>query len=217
MAKQRLTPEEQLLKLIEKGSEPETAKIKRRTRFFFSFRGLKNLKYFLGNGINRFLIRLKAGLKEPNLKVLNKVFLVLSAALLIYSIAGFIFDLPDVEKFYKKIQPVKEKRSLPKLIAKDRPFLHYLEMVRRRNIFSPIVLKETEKPEIENKQLQEIAGALRLVGISWSREPIVMIENKNEKKTYFLKKGDRIIQFKVKDILKDRVILDYNGELIELM
>lgn len=217
MGKQKLTPEEQLLKLIEKGSEPETAKGEREKKFFFGSRWLKGLKYSLGNGINRLLIRLKGGLKEPDLKILNKIFLALAGGLLIYSITGFIFDRPDVKKFYRKIQPVKEKPFLPKLTVKDRPFLHYLEMVRRRNIFSPIMLKEIEKPEIENKQLLEIAAVLRLVGISWGREPIAMIENKNEKKTYFLKKGDSITQFKVKDILEDRVILDYNGELIELM
>ena len=57
----------------------------------------------------------------------------------------------------------------------------------------------------------------KLVGISWGKEPIVMIESKYEKRTYFLKKGDSMGQFKIKDILEDRVILDYNEELIELM
>jgi len=217
MAKQELTPEEQLLKLIEKGNEDETVKIKRRKKFFLDFGRLKGLRFFSGGWISRFLIKLKAGLKEPNLKVLSKVFFILSMVLLSYSIVSFIFGRPDMEKVYKKARPITEIRPLRRLIAKDRPFLHYQEMVRRRNIFSPITLKEDERPEVKKKEMQEILRSLKLVGISWGREPIVMIENKNEKKTYFLKKEDRIGQFKVKNILEDRVILEYNGELIELM
>ena len=217
MAEQGLTPEEQLLKLIEKGNEGETVKIRRQKRFFLNFAGLKGLKSFLGKRISLSLIKLKTSLKEPNLKVLSKIFFILSVLLLSYSIGSFIFDRPDMEKVYKNTRPAIEVRPLQKAAAKDRPFLHYQEMVRRRNIFSPITFKEDEKPEIKKKQLQAIAQSLRLVGISWGREPIVMIENKNEKKTYFLKKGDSIDQFKVKTILEDRVILDYSGELIELM
>ena len=44
-----------------------------------------------------------------------------------------------------------------------------------------------------------------------------MIEDKSAKKTYFLKEGDEIKGFKVKSILKDRVILQYGDQEIEIM
>jgi type II secretory pathway component PulC len=44
-----------------------------------------------------------------------------------------------------------------------------------------------------------------------------MIEDKAAKKTYFLKTGDEIKGMKVKAILKDRVILQYGEEEMELM
>ncbi len=218
MAEQRLTPEEQLLKLIEKDNQGGTGEIKRRKRFSFTFSGLKGIKFFLGKGIRRYLKKVKAGLKEPNLKVINKTFLILSVVLLGYSIISLIFGRYDMRKVYKNIQPIKEKWLTQKVETKERPYLHYLEMARRRNIFSPIPLKEeSEKPKIEKKQLQEIMQDLKLVGISWGKESIAMVESKKEKRTYFLKKGDNIGQFKISDILEDRVILDYKGELIELM
>jgi len=43
-----------------------------------------------------------------------------------------------------------------------------------------------------------------------------MIEDKTEKKTYFLKKGDKIKEFEIEDILENKVILNFKGKKIEL-
>jgi type II secretory pathway component PulC len=44
----------------------------------------------------------------------------------------------------------------------------------------------------------------------------VMIEDKKASNTYFLKTGDTINKMKIEEILKDRVILNYAGQRIEL-
>lgn len=218
MAEGKLTPEEQLLKLIEKDNQGGTGELKRKKRFFFGISEFRGIKDFLNRAIKRYLIKLKLGFKEPNLKVINKAFLILSIVLLIYSIISLIFNRYNIRKVYENIQPTEEKRLTQKIKIKERPFLHYLEMARRRDIFSSIPLKEeSEKPKMGEKQIQEIMRGFKLVGIAWGKEPIVMIESKDDKRTYFLKKGDKIGQFKVNDILEDKVILDYSGSLIELM
>lgn len=217
MAKQGFTPEEQLLKLIEKGDGAETAKFRRRRKLFLNFGSLKGLWRSLAKGISRPLTRLNNGLREPNLKAVNKIFFVLSAILLGYSVVSFVFGRPDIKKVYEKSRLMKWKQSEQKAISEVRPFLHYLEVVNRRNIFSPIALKEVKKTEAKKKQLQEMVKDLSLVGISWGKEPIAMIEDNKTKKTYFLKKGMRINRFKIEDILKDRVILSFEGEEIELI
>ena len=184
MARQRPTPEEDLLNLIEKGDAAGAAGFKRKRGFFLGLSSLKSSWLSLGSGINRGLSGFKSGLREPNLKVLNKVFLVISLVLLTYSIMDFAFSRPNIEKVYRKSRLVKEREPLRKPAEELRPFLHYLEVVRRRNIFSPILLKEAEKPEVKKKRVQEMAKDLSLVGISWDdREPVAMIEDKKEKKT----------------------------------
>ena len=217
MAKQGPTPEEQLLKLIEKGDEAGTARFRRRRKLFLNFGGLRNLWRSLIKTINRPLIRLSRGLREPNLKVVNKAFLTLSVILLGYSIVGFVFGRPDIRKVREKSLLIKEEQPAGEALFLPRPFLHYLEMVRRRNIFSPIALKEDEKPEVKEKKLLEMSANLSLVGISLDREPVAMIEDKKAKKTYFLKVGDTVNKFKVDTIFSDRVILSYQGDKIELM
>lgn len=218
MAKQRPTPEEELLKLIEKGDAGGAVKFKRKRRFALSFGGLKVFKLSLQKKISQALSALKSGLKEPNLKVVNKLFIIISIALLTYSIVDFVFQRPNIKEVYRKSQLIKERRPLEEAPQEVRPFLHYLEAVRRRNIFSPISLKETEEPVVDKKQLQELAQDLSLVGISWDNEkPLAMIEDKKANKTYFLREGETISKFKIDKILKDKVILRYEGQMIELM
>ncbi len=218
MARQRLIPEEELLKLIEKGDDAETVRFKRKRGLFLSFGRLKNFWLFLSREIKQSVDRFKSGIREPNLKVLNKAFLVIGVVLLTYSITDFLVSRPDIKEVYRKSRLMKKRKPLRKATEELRPFLHYLEVVRRRDIFSPVVLKETEKPEAKKKRLQEMIKDLRLVGIAWDdKKPVAMIEDKKEKKTYFLEEGQMINKLKLEDILEDRVILNFKGEKIELL
>jgi len=63
-----------------------------------------------------------------------------------------------------------------------------------------------------------LAQQLGLVGIGWSDDPDVMVENTETKKIYFLKRGQRIENLiKVEAIFEDKVIFTYdNGKEMEL-
>jgi len=214
MAEQRSTPEEKLLKLIEKEDGNEAVIFKRKRSIFFIFSNFWfSLKKITGHGIGR----LKGGAKEPNLKVLNKLLLVASILLLGYSIVDFALTRPNIKEAHKKSTHTREESGADSMVSEARPFLHYLEMVQRRNIFSPIALKEVEKPEVKEKQLQEMSSDLSLVGISLDEEPVAMIENKKEEKTYFLKEGDKIGEFEIENIQENKVILNFKGKKIELI
>ncbi|MFH0796404.1 MAG: hypothetical protein V2A65_05020 [Candidatus Omnitrophota bacterium] len=67
------------------------------------------------------------------------------------------------------------------------------------------------------EELEELAGNLKLVGVSWSSDPDVMIENTKTNKTYFLKKGDGIEGgIKIEQVLRDKIILGYKGTTAKL-
>ena len=217
MAKKRPTPEEQLLNLIEKGGDAKTAKFKRKRKFFLGFGNLSRFGVSFKRAIGKSIANLKAGTREPNLKILNKVFLIICVVVGGYSITDFISKRPDIDKVYKKAEAVKYKEFEEKPAIEPGPFLYYLEMVQRRNIFSPITLKEAKEVEVKEELLSEMAKDLKLVGISWGKEPQVMIEDEKAKKTYFLKAGDTINKLKIDTVLRDRVILSYEGKKIELM
>jgi type II secretory pathway component PulC len=91
-------------------------------------------------------------------------------------------------------------------------------MVKRRNAFSPASLAESEEGLSGDQRLHKLAEDLTLVGISWNQEqPLAMIEDKQEQKTYFLRQGESIGEFQIKQILKNKVILNFEGQDLELM
>ena len=57
---------------------------------------------------------------------------------------------------------------------------------------------------------------LKLVGISWSNDPIAMIEDSKALRTFFVTRGQMIGEVRVQAIFKDKVVLSYGGEEIEL-
>ncbi len=221
MAKNKSTPEEQLLDLIEKGDSFKSLRPKQKKSTFGSFFNLRKFWLFfpsLKRTLRTQLTRLKGRIKEPNLKVLNKVLIGIAVALIAYLIADFTIRQPDINQISKKISTGAGQRFKEEPKADIRPFLYYLEMVQRRNIFSPVVLKSAESTDADAKKLLvSLVGELKLVGISWSENPEAMIEDKKAKKTYFLKTGDMINKLQVEDISKDRVILSHDGKKMELM
>jgi len=214
MAEQRSTPEEKLLKLIEKEDNNEAVLFKRKKNVFSIF---GDFWFFVKRIITQLITGVKIGVREPNLKVLNRFLLVVSICLLSFSVMDFVVNRPNVQDVYKEGKRVREDAKKDGVLSEKRPFFHYLEMVQRRNIFSPIELKQQEAPRTQANQLENMAGALGLVGISLDNEPMAMIENKAEKKTYFLKKGDKIGEFKIEDIYENKVILSFEEKTVELI
>lgn len=57
---------------------------------------------------------------------------------------------------------------------------------------------------------------LKLVGVDWSNEPVALIEDSRTGKTYFAKKNDSVSDAKVKQIFKDKVIVQVRHQTVEL-
>lgn len=186
MAEPRPTPEEQLLRLIEKEDDTHAPRYRRKRAAVLGLGSIKVIWLSLIKGISQAAEKVKTGVREPNLKVLNKVCFLLALVLVGSSVLDFVFGRPDIEKVYKKTQRLtKQKPQEYQEAQTARPFLHYLEMVKRRNIFSPIMLQEEVKPEVKKAELKDMAKNLSLVGISMDPDPVAMIEDKDAKKLIF--------------------------------
>ena len=221
MAKNKPTPEEQLLNLIEDGEGPSTLRLKRKKSSAFSFISLSALVSVFARlkiAIKDGLAQLRGGIDEPNLKVWNRVLAVAAIILFVYLTADFTLRRLDIKQFTKRVSAAGGRSFQGNVLADLRPFLYYLEMVQRRDIFSPVKLISAEDPEDEAKKLLSVLiKDLRLVGISWGKDPQVIIEDAKDNKTYFLKTGDTINKFKINAILKDKVILESEGQKMDLM
>jgi hypothetical protein len=80
----------------------------------------------------------------------------------------------------------------------------------KRNIFVPSGSKSSAYTQQEGMDLTEQVKDLKLVGIVWSANPEIMIENAKDSRTYLLKKGDSFNndKIKVKEISRNSAILE---------
>ena len=79
----------------------------------------------------------------------------------------------------------------------------------KRNFFLPANLQVNGVTPQDSVDVLEELKDLKLVGIIWSQNPEVMIENGKDSRTYTLKKGEFFNeQFKIKEISRNSAILE---------
>jgi hypothetical protein len=220
--KKSQTPEKQLLNLIENPnakSSSQSAKLKHRSLFSFFSLGawLGRFSFFKGHSRQWFSL---AAIRQVDIGFVN------NALLLAVVILGFYF-ITDFSNSYKglKALPSVKTRVQQAIQAKDeqvstllKKAAYYSELARKRDIFK-IGARPTDKGRAiraPSDKLKEAIKNLRLVGIAWSDDPDVMIEDRKLKRTYFLKRGQSLDNgVKLQAILRDKIILSFENEEIE--
>ena len=223
------TPEKQLLKLIE---EPESAGLKqsrtlRRSIGFFSFGAIKGRILFFKEKTKGYLAPKKGPI---SIKGINKILAFCTFILVIYLLAdvvGSITTLDETSALTVDFTPPGARDEIgPEVTSLLKKGPYYSEKVRSRDIFkfaarAPKVSKESskapsKKTEKKISEIVELVKDLKLVGISWSDDPDIMIEDTKDNMTYFLKRGQTIKKMKVVGVFKDKIILRYKEEEVEL-
>lgn len=216
MAKQ--TPEEKLLRIIENPAEGEKLKnanaLKRKLQLnIFSAKGLKSLIFRISDS------RPTSAASLLNLKVINKGLAVMAAAVMFYLIFDFVHEAPDMNRLQALASvaaaPAQKVKVPPEAPGVD--IAEYASLIDTRDIFHALPVAKEEKPPQAKETLATLAKNLKLVGIIWSKNPQAMIEDKQENKTLLLNEGQKIGTVTLKQILRDKVILGFENEELELM
>lgn len=218
----RQTPERELLKLIEESSASKSNQVnlnteikKYKTLSLFSSKVWQSRILFFFNRTSRSIRDFKTSFFE--LKSINKIlelFLVVLVIIFINNLISFaqishrVLDLKFKPKELKSLSLESKIETKPSLSS-------YLEKLTQRDIFS-IVLKKEDIESPPSPKIIEATQHLKLVGISWSNDPDAMIEDTKAMRTFFVKRGQVIGEIKVEEIYKDKVLLSYGGEKIEL-
>lgn len=95
-------------------------------------------------------------------------------------------------------------------------FEDYQKLLNKKAIFAPPVISNSKGKESQGPSLRDLAKDLNLVGIIPGDDPQVIIEDKRNGQTLFLKKGEMIDTIIVKDIQNGRVVLEFNDETLTL-
>lgn len=225
VAEKESTPEKQLLGLIEKPQTKEIhrAVIRRKSFSFFSLGAIKGRLSFFQKAWEDFLLGKKKARISLDIKRINKLLRFCVFILAVYFVSSFTILALNLEK--SATLSLKAKVSKQDVTVKMSSFLknvsYYLEAVRARDIFNPLTkATEPRSGDEQNRgvdlKIAEAAKDLKLRGISWSNDPDVIIEDTKLSKTYFLKKGETICGIKIEAIFKDKILLSYKGEELEL-
>ena len=204
-----ITPEERLLKIIE---TPGIQKAK----VYFSAKAkainLKTLTAWIKS------LRLdKNIIKKINLRLANKIVASLCGLITLFLLLDFFRVGVNLgSRFEKTLQASKSAITEERRVAIPNVDIEeVLAQAKRRNVFTflpaPIKAEASLSPDIT-----EIIANLRLVGIIWSNSPQAMIENAKEQRTFLLSQGEQIGQVTIKNIFKDKVVIEVEGQEKEL-
>lgn len=234
MPSNSVSPEERLFKVIQgqknapsPGSAAENKKTKK------DFRGMKN---FFANLIPNPAIGPRAQmalsipfgirLHEIDPKALNVTLAFVLAVLTAMVVYQGVYKRPNISKIARAASAIgvriaEEKKEPAPLKPED----FYTAEIQKRDIFSPVPELREEKPVIvepvkkDKDKLIEASAGLTLKGISWGDFPKAMIKHEKENKVYFLKPGQMIgsTGIKLKEVLKNKVVIEYEEEEMELL
>lgn len=207
-----ISPEERLFNAIEKNEGVSSAlKPKPRKAFDFLRAGVL-LRVFNPKHITH---GAQGMTHEAYLKLADRLLAVLAMVLMFFLITDLMLPKYNVDELYAVASDLGDWEFKKSNIVPLKPFPFYKEGAEAKDLFNPAFKQGGEAGGQVNLKLQELAKDLSLVGIYWGTHPEVMVEDTAAKKTYFLKKGDEMKGIKIKNILKDRVILNYGDEEME--
>ena len=219
----QLTPEKQLLNLIEgadKAKAPATPGGGAAGVPLKKLRGtfLGRFSFFKRNAKKQ----MRAGKFSLSLPAVNRVLTLAVFALFVYVVYDAVASAMSLKTPPNFASPMEngpvQKGAMMASPLKEASF--YLQKVTTRDIFKegrkPLE-KKTDRKEVAPAEESEVAKSLSLVGISWSSNPDVIIEDKATQKTYFVKRGQIVgDNVKVEAIFKDHVVLSHEGQEFEL-
>ncbi len=158
---------------------------------------------------------IKFSFKDFTLQNINKGLFVIGGILTVYFLYSFMSGRVEAKRVI--LPPPVKNLDFVKLVSGDdgnAADVNAFQDVSKRNMFFAVGKKPVDVAVTKPKEdISEAVKTLKLVGVIWSDNPEVMVEDAKENRTYLLKKSDTFGQekFKVKEILRNSVILEIAG------
>ena len=234
MANENLTPEEQLLKIIESGnpspSSPKGSGGGKKKGFSFglpSFSKLKGMYSFFKGDFRKKFAKSSPLKFKVSLRWVNRLLIGFSASLGIFLVVNLAFFRQDPEKTFALDSEIPASSIIQSSAFQPKPVSYYKEPTQRRNLFAPLEPKKIVPSDQgggpsqaqqapKERQIDVLTQGFKLVGISWGNDPQAMIEDTAKKRTYFVRPGQTIDKIQVRGVFRDRVVLGYEDQEKEL-
>lgn len=146
---------------------------------------------------------MKITMRESLCRVIPRLNLVLCL-----SVLGLVFYLLSIWKhlYQPRMQKFETAVIEPSIKLREIPVFKE-ELFKNRRLFSTSFAGKVQEKE----------SVFILLGVSMGTKNLAMIRNQAENKNYYCALGDNIGSFKVKQILRDKVILESADTTLELI
>ncbi len=213
MAENRpITPEKQLLKLIE-GSDKGPV-----TKAVLLSPASIGSAFVGGFAFLRRLVSGKGGRKALSLAPLNKGLTAAVAAFVLYILADSLVS--GVRLLRPAALDLKGEKSISAPIPISSQLgdeASYTGKFSARDIFNAGAVAPADSGAPAQPDPNAAVANLSLVGIAWSAKPEAIIEDNSKQRTFFLREGQTLPDgVTVKKVLKDHIVLSHNGQEFEL-
>ncbi len=201
------TPEEKLLKIIESPKSQNT----KQSGFRKAGLGLANFNLLFD-------------FKGLDLKIANRFFGISIAIVVCIIVVDFFYVNQNNSAVLKGEDLKKDEDeqglefAIPK--ASELALSDYMSVLKDKGLFGMVEEEENIDPTKTAEKINLLQDAIKdfaVVGILWSQaQPQVMIEDKKDTKTYFLKEGDKLKEIKIEKIYKDKVTLSLGEDRLDI-
>jgi len=161
-------------------------------------------------------------LNAEALRIFNKYAVVAAALVTVYLFLDIILISPSRRAASVIAKTAVSGTPVAVLAEKKMPietkgYSHYSNRMSGKNIFRGGSFLESESQTAALDASAELpGGGLGLVGIIPGKDPQAIVEDKKNKKTYYLFKGQSINGITAEDINKNKVVLEYKGKRMTL-
>jgi hypothetical protein len=162
------------------------------------------------DGVKPLAIRL------PDIRMINSALIVLSGIITLLLTMQGIREYRAFHGIPSLSASLGQFTGQPQDIGNLGDLALYLAKTDKKDIFRMGHKAGGEVEDVISSKAAQAAQDLHLVGISWSVSPEAMIEDSKTGRTFFVKRGELVNDMKVEMIHKDRVILRFESERIEL-
>ena len=177
------------------------------------------------------ILPLALSTQKINLKTVNQVLVFVLIGLLAAMFYVTFRKGPSISSVTAAVAKIKFLNFETKEITAFAKVTDYLEQIKKRDIFSeyeeekppPVVVVVEEKlpppPPIPKIPIEEKAKNLKLIGISWGKNPKAMIKDTTTQEVQFMSEGDTIkdTDLMIKRVLKEEVIITSEGEEMSML
>jgi len=165
----------------------------------------------------RFHVLKESWRKQFDIKIINSFMVVCVFILAFYFVNNIFRSFKRINNLEFRVSNELRQTQGAKQISQLKEIPYYLEKIGNRDIFKMGPKELTpDINEVISSKAAEATANLKLVGIAWSDDPDAIIEDTKQMRTFFVKKGQMIGEIKVESISKDKVVLRYGEELIDL-